>query len=204
MPEVCVDRNLAITAGALALEPWSVPRMVAQQAAASVADGSISSAGLTGQPGRLLIDTGLTWMSDSPLPAMMRLQVIRGYRTIVTSTPNLVQIWDSWRIGVGEPAGVPNSYGLVNSLCTLGLDNGTNSTALPNYARIHQDYPATASEEWVELPAGEEIDINYRCYVWTPPPWSNNASANNPLHEAHARSVTLRLWAFPMPDGALR
>lgn len=204
MPQVCTSRNLAITAGQLGLEKWSVPRMVAQTSATSTGDGAITGSGLPTQPGRLMIDTGLTWMSDSPLPSMMRLQVIRSYRTIVTSNPNAVQIWDSWRIGIGQPAATPDSYGLVNSLCTLGIDHGTNSSALPNYARVHQDYPATATEEWIELPAGVEIDINYRCYVWTPPPWSNNASANSPLHEAYSRGVNLRLWAFPMPDGAVR
>ncbi|WP_425301937.1 DUF7172 family protein [Nocardia farcinica] len=204
MPQVCVSRNLSIAGGALGLQPWSVPRMVAQVSATSTGDGAITGAGLTSPPGRLMIDTGLSWVSDSPLPTMMRLQVIRSYRTIVTSNPNVVQIWDSWRIGIDQLAQVPNSYGLVNSLCTLGVDHGTNQAALPNYARVHQDYPTTATEEWVELPAGSEIDVAYRAYVWTPPPWSNNASANQPLHEAHARGVKLRLWAFPMMDGAIR
>nr|WP_280505821.1 hypothetical protein [Nocardia farcinica] len=178
--------------------------MVAQASAASTDDGSIGTSGISTPTGRPLVNTGLTWMSDSPLPLMMRLQVIRSYRTIVTSNPNAVEIWDSWRIGVGQPAADPTSYGLVNSICRLAIDHGTNSSALPNYARVHQDYPATASEEWVELPAGEEIDINYRCFVWTPPPWSNNASANSPLHEVYARGVKLRLWAFPMADETVR
>ena len=204
MPQVCASQNLSITGGALGLKPWAVPRMVAQVTANSVADGSISSTGLTSQPGRLLIDTSLTYVSDSPLPLMMRLIVLRGYRSIVTSNPNAIQIWDSWNYAINATARTPDSYNLVNSLCTLGVDVGTNTTAQPYAGVISQDYPSTASEEWYTLPAGATLNIKYRCYVWTPPPWSNNANANSPSHSASARSVMLRLWSFPTADEGVR
>ncbi|MCM6777943.1 hypothetical protein NDR87_31405 [Nocardia sp. CDC159] len=203
-PQVCVARDLSTDAGQLGLEPWSAPRMVSQVSASSTGDGAITGAGLTTQPGRLMINAQISWVSDSPLPSMMRLQVIRSYRTIVCSNPNAVQIWDSWNYGIDRAARVPDAYNLVNSLCTLGIDIGTDNVAQPVYGRVHQDYPVTASEEWYELPAGSTLNVHYRCYVWTPPPWSNNASANNPLHEAHSRGVKLRLWAFPTMDEAVR
>ncbi len=204
MPEVCASRNLDVTAGVLGLEPWSVPRMVNQTVANSVADGTISSSGLTAQPGRLLIDTAITYVSDSPLPMMMRLIVFRNYRSIVCSNPNAIQIWDSWNYAIDATARTPDSYNLVNSLCTLGIDVGTNNVAQPYAGVITQDYPATQSEEWYTLPAGSTLNIKYRCYVWTPPPWSNNANANSPSHSASVRSTTLRLWAFPSADTDVR
>ncbi|WP_280420636.1 DUF7172 family protein [Nocardia carnea] len=204
MPQVCVDRNLSITAGQLGIEPWATPRLVAQQTVTATSDGTITGAGLTAQPGRLTVNAQTSWVSDSPLPAQMRLQVIRPYRTIISSNPNVVQIWDSWRLGVDQAAEVPANYGLVNSLCTLGMDHGTNTSGQPRYMRLHQDYPTSASEEWIELPAGSTLNVHYRAYIWTPPPFSNNASANQPLHEAYARGVTLRLWAFPTLDDEVR
>jgi hypothetical protein len=204
MPKVCASRNLSITDGVLGIAKWSAPRLVAQQTATSTGDGTITSAGLTSQPGRLMIDTSVSWTSDSPLASVMRLQVIRKYRTLIASNPNAVQIWDSWNVGIDKAAVAPDSYNLVNSLTTLSWDMGTDQASQPFYARIHQHYPATASEEWYDLPAGSSIQIKYRAYCWTPPPWSNNASANNPLHEAWARGVTLRLWAFPTLDEAVR
>lgn len=203
-PQVCVGRNLRINAGQLGLEKWSAPRMVAQTTAASTGDGAITGSGLTTQPGRLMIDAQVSWASDSPLPALMRLQVIRAYRTLITSNPNAVQIWDSWNYGIDEAARVPDNYSVVNSLTTLGLDAGTNNVSLPYYGRLHQDYPASSSEEWYDLAAGSTLNVWYRAYCWTPPPWSNNAAANNPLHEAWARSVKLRLWAFPTVDEEVR
>lgn len=204
MPEVCSGRNLDITAGVLGLEPWSVPRMVNQTVANSIADGSIPSTGLVSQPGRLLIDTAITYVSDSPLPLMMRLIVFRSYRSIVTSNPNAVQIWDSWNWAIDATARTPDSYNLVNSLCTLGIDVGTNTVAQPYAGVVSEDYPCTASEEWYTLPAGSTLNIKYRCYVWTPPPFSNNANANAPTHSASVRSTTLRLWAFPTADQDVR
>lgn len=204
MPEVCVGRDLDITNPALALEPWSAPRLVNQTVANSIADGTISSTGITSQPGRLLINTSITYVSDSPLDMMMRLIVFRNYRSIVTSNPNAVQIWDNWNYAINGTARDPDSYNLVRSLCTLGFDVGTNTTAQPYAGVITQDYPATASEEWYTLPAGATLNIKYRAYVWTPPPWSNNANANSPQHSASARSTTLRLWAFPTTDPAVR
>lgn len=204
MPEVCASRNLNTTNPALALEKWSVPRMVAQVSGNSAGDGAISSAGLTTQPGRLMVDLSLSWTSDAPIPLAMRLVVIRAYRTIITSNPNLVQIWDSWDYGIDRAAATPSSYNLVNSLCTLGFDIGTDNAAQPYPGKFTNDFPATASEEWYTLPAGSTLNVKYRSYCWTPPPWSNNANANSPVHEAWARSAKLRLWAFPQPDEAVR
>lgn len=204
MPEVCASANLNIATAAIRPEKWSAPRMVQQVSAASIADGTISSAGLVSQPGRLLIDTAISWTSDSPLDTMVRLVVIRDYRSIVVSNPNAIQIWDSWNYAINATARTPDSYNLVNSLCTLGIDVGTNNVAQPYAGVMSQDYPATASEEWYTLPAGATLNVKYRCYVWTPPPWSNNANANSPTHSASARSVKLRLWAFPTVDDRVR
>lgn len=204
MPQVCTSRNMTIVGGELGIAKGSAPRMVAQVSATSTGDGAITGAGLTTQPGRLMVNAQLSWISDSPLASQMRLQVIRPYRTIICSNPNAIQIWDSWNWAIDEAARVPDTYNLVNSLCTLGVDVGTDNIAQPYYGRIHQDYPATATEEWYELPAGSTLNVHYRSYVWTPPPWSNNASANNPLHEAYSRGVKLRLWAFPTVDEEIR
>lgn len=204
MPQVCVDRNMAIIGGKLGLAPWSRPRMVGQVVANSAADGAISSAGLQNQPGRLLINATIAWTNDSPLTALVQLQVIRAYRTLISSNPNVVEMWDRWSTGIDKLPPAPDSYALVNSLLTLGPDVGTDNNAQPYYQRIHQDYPASCGEEWFELAPGSTLNVWFRTYVWTPPPWSNNASANNPLHEAWARSVKLRLWAYPTADPEVR
>lgn len=203
MPSVCTDRNLAITAGVLGIEKWSAPRMVAQQSATSTADGSISSP-ITTQPGTQLIDASMSWVSDSPLDLWMRLQIIRSYWSIHTSNPNVIQIWDSWMTGVDEAAAIPNNYGAANGLCTLGIDVGVDTNSQPFGGIIQQDYPVNSTEDWIQLPAGSTLNVRYRCYVWTPPPWSNNANANSPNHAAYARGAKLRLWAYPSADQAVR
>ncbi|MGW5514240.1 DUF7172 family protein [Nocardia africana] len=204
MAQVCVDRNLAITAGVLGINKWSAPRMVAQVSAPSTGDGAITGNGLTAQPGRLMIDTSISWVSDSPLPSMVKLEVIRAYRTIICSNPNVIQIWDSWTTAVDGAARTPDNYGAANGITTFGFDAGTDNASQPVKGLIYQDYPQSATEDWIEVPAGSTLNVNYRCYVWTPPPWSNNANANSPTHEADVRGVKLRLWAYPTADEAVR
>jgi hypothetical protein len=204
MPEVCASNNLKITSGVLGLPKWSAPRMVQQVNLTSTGDGTISSAGLTTQPGRLMLDGSCTFTSDSPIPMMMRFQVIRAYRTLICSSPNAVQIWDSWNYAIDGTPDVPDTYNLVNSLTTLGIDVGTDTNAQPYSGRIYMDYPITSSEDWYTLPAGSTLNVHYSCYAWTPPPWSNNANANVPTHEAWSRSAKLRLWSFPMGDEDVR
>ncbi|RJO72967.1 hypothetical protein D5S18_22075 [Nocardia panacis] len=204
MPQVCVDRNLRIAGGQLGIEKWAAVRLVAETTAVSTGDGAITGNGLTSQPGRQMIDAALSWKSDSPLRLMMRLQVIRAYRTIICSNPNAVQIWDSWTAAVDAVPRTPDNYSAANGLTTFGFDVGTDNASQPSKGVISQDYPVSATEDWIELPAGSTLSVRYRCYVWTPPPWSNNASANQPVHEADARSVRLRLWAYPSADEAVR
>lgn len=204
MPQVCVGRDLKVTAGVLGIEKWAAPRMVSQVSATSTGDGSITGNGLTTQPGRLMIDASISWTSDSPLPLTMRLEVIRAYRTIIVSNPNVIQIWDSWFTAVDAAARTPDNYSAANGLTTLGLDAGTDNSSQPVKGVVSQDYPISATEDWITLPAGSTLNVKYRAYCWTPPPWSNNANANSPVHEADARSVKLRLWAYPTVDQAVR
>lgn len=203
-PKVCVDANMSVTSGVLGIAKWSAPRMVAQTTVTSTGDGTIASTGLTTQPGRLMLDAAVSWVSDSPLTAWMRLQVIRGYRTIISSNPNIVEIWDSWEYGIDQAARVPSNYSAANGFSTLGFDVGTDTNAQPVAGVIGEDYPATCTEDWIELPAGSTLNVRYQAYCWTPPPWSNNANANIPVHEADSRSVKLRLWAYPSADRNVR
>ncbi|WP_458793913.1 DUF7172 family protein [Nocardia nova] len=204
MPQVCTSRNLSISAGVLGIEKWSVPRMVGQVTATSTGDGPITGNGLTSQPGQLMIDTSISWVSDSPLPSMVKLEIIRQYRTIICSNPNVIQIWDSWTTAIDATARTPDNYSAANGLSTFGFDAGTDNASQPVKGLISQDYPVTATEDWIEVPASSTLNVKYRCYVWTPPPWSNNANANSPTHEADSRGVKLRLWAYPMADQAVR
>jgi len=47
------------------------------------------------------------------------------------------------------------------------------------------------------LAPGQRLNVHYRTYVWTPPPWSDNANKNSPQHQAAARYSRVQLQAFP-------
>lgn len=202
MPEVCVSRNMKITSGVLGIEKWSIPRHVGDSTFNSVGDGTLAANQTL--PGKLMIDGTLSWTSDSPLPTNILLRVNRAYRDFVTSNPNVVQFRDRWtyKIGTGpQVAEVPDVSATYQSQFGGGVDLGTSNTAVPFLGKIARFQDAHITEDWIgPVPVGETINVRYRCYVWTPQPFSNNANNNSPVHEARARSTQIQLIAFPTQD----
>lgn len=204
MADVCVSRNLTITAGALGIAPWSVFRLVADVTGTSTGDGSLSAQ--TRLPGKLMIDQQVSWTSDSQLPTRMLLRVTRAYRSIITSNPNAVQLREAIEHAIDATPRVPDPSRLVFSQCGYALDHGTDNAALPWIGRAFLDVDSTSTDVWFtdSLPAGSTLNVHYRTYAWTPPPYSNNANGNSPHHEAHARWTRLQLFAAPTQDEAIR
>jgi len=201
MAEVCVSRNMDIDGGVLGIQPWTTPRHVLDQTFTSTGDGTVTQ--LTTLPGTLLIDSGiLTWTNDSPLIAHVLLRVQRGYRNWRVSNPNAIQIRDrwTWRIGGIDPT-VPDPSSTYNGQSGAALDVGADVNATPVKGQYWEWEDGTMAEDWLTpVPPGEDLKVWYRCYVWTPPPWSNNANANDPQHSASVHNTRIQMIAFPSLD----
>lgn len=201
MAEVCVTRHTGITDGQLSLEPWSAPRIVYEALYPSGADGDVTQT--TTLPGKLMIDTGIvSWTNGSPLDAMIRVWIDRGARQWTTSNPNVIQIRDrlTYAIGGQNPA-VPDTTSVYTGQSGGGLDCGANAAATPYVGIYSEMEDPQVHEEWLgPIPPGDVLRVWYRCYLWTPPPWSSNANAGSPRHTAYVNSMFLRLMAFPTQD----
>lgn len=198
MPSVCVDENLTITSGGkLQLAPWSVPRQVAVAKAYSGYNGAIGA--LTALPGLLLIDQQLSWRNETPVDHTIVTRISRGTRAIVVSNPNAVQVRDRWTWAFDDTPTVPVTSGIFNSQCGLAGDIGTNSIAEPNPGMFWTWRSPDCIDDWQQLPVtpGQTYNVWYRLYVWTPPPWSDNANKNSPFHAVYVDPVTISLIAFP-------
>jgi hypothetical protein len=197
-PNVCLGENLTNDdAGNLLLAPWSVPRLVADVKGSSGGDGALV-APLTTLPGKLLIDIRAQWRNDAPLDQEVTIRVTRGSKAWVTSNPNAVQFRDRWSYGIGSEPAEPVTSGLFNSQCGSAVDFGTNSVAEPNPGVQWMWHPCNMMDEWVgPLAPGEILKVWYRCYVWTPPPFSDNANKNDPKHAALAGWARVSLLAQP-------
>jgi len=190
--------------GELRLAPWSVPRNVIDVLAYSGADTTSLPATET-LPGRLLIDRQIQWRNDSPVDHQLRVEVTRRWKRWITSNPNAVQFRDRWSWAITakdspfEQPEVPVVSGIFNSQCGSAGDISTNTVAEPNPGKFWHWWPTSTSEEWIPLvlKPGEIFALWYRCYVWTPPPFSNNANKNAPAHEAEAGWARIGLMVFP-------
>lgn len=199
-PNVCVDENLITDdAGLLRLQQWSVPRLVADVRAMSGGDGKLAPE--QALPGKLMIDQRVSWRNDTPLESMVLIRVIRASKRWIVSNPNAIQFRDRWTYVIDRDDLTPTTpvtTGIYNSQVGSAMDIGTNSVAEPLPGRQWCWAEANCSDEWVgPVPSGERINLWYRCYVWTPPPYSDNANKNSPIHEAYAGWARIQLMAYP-------
>ncbi|WP_409428371.1 hypothetical protein [Mycobacterium sp. SMC-11] len=202
---VCLSENLTTDpAGRLQLQPWSSVRLVADQIAESTGDTdgvTDNLPELSTLPGRLLIDKRMSWTNDAPIPQGMLVRVTRGPKEWIVSNPNAIQFRDRWTTAVDKTPVPPITTSIFNSQCGSSLDVATNWVAEPNPGVQYMWTDASTADEWVDpVPPGATFELWYRLYVWTPPPWSNNANLNNPQHAAAAHWTRLQLIAHPLAD----
>lgn len=197
MAVICIDENLDIgSGGRLALRPWSVPRLVVDEIAPSGGDGAVFPQ--TTLPGKLLIDHQTGWTNDAPIDQMVLVRITRACRDWLTSNPNALQLRDRWSTAIDRTPDVPVTTGQYNSQVGSAIDVGANTVSEPNYGRQWVSMDAHSTDEWVgPVGPGETLNLWYRAYLWTPPPWSDNANKTNPQHDFKARWSRVQMIAFP-------
>ncbi|URM86129.1 hypothetical protein SEA_BIGGITYBASS_29 [Gordonia phage BiggityBass] len=196
MVNVCVSENLQVEAGAISLAPWSVPRLVVDVVGSSSGDGPLFPQ--VTLPGKLLIDVKAGWVNDAPVDQMVLLRITRGRRDWLVSNPNAIQVRDRWSYALDREPAVPTTVGSYNSQVGSAIDLGTNTVAEPLDGRQWVSQDAHSSDEWVgPVAPGQKLNVWYRCYVWTPPPFSDNANGSNPQHEVRARYTRVQMIAYP-------
>lgn len=201
-PNVCVDENIGIDdAGLLVIQPYAVPRVVADVKTLGTGDTAQKLFPDTALPGRMLKDQKVGWRNETPLPCMVMIRVIRASKVWITSNPNAIQFRDRWTYTIDpdnvEPE-LPLPTGIYNSHTGSAIDLGTNTVAEPNPGKHWVWTDVNTMDEWVgPLEPGEKINLWYREYVWTPPPFSDNANRNKPQHTIISPWTRIVLWAFP-------
>ena len=198
-PNVCISENLITDeAGLLRAQPWTIPRCVRDvKALSNDGDGKVYET--TSLPGKLMINQQLSWKNDTMLDQTMLIRVVRGSRSLIESNPNAIQVRDRWSFAVDRLPAVPYTSGIYNSQFGTADDLGTNSVAEPEPGVQYLWSPVSCVDEWVpySVSPGQTFNFWYRAYLWTPPPWSDNANKNSPQHYAKLGWSRCQLWAYP-------
>lgn len=200
---VVVGENLVVNDdGELEMAPWSIPMLVHDVMVPSTGDGDLVETIYA--PGKLLMDQQLTWRNDTPVDVTMLIRVTRRYKRWIVSNPNAIQFRDRWSWAIDAPAENPLTGGIVNSQCGSSADIGTNTVAEPNPGKFWHWWGTNTEDEWVWLTVrqGQTVNFWYKCFVWTPPPFANNANKNQPQHVAEAGWTRVQMIAYPQ-QGAL-
>lgn len=206
MTKVCISKNLGVDSGVLKVEPWSVFRHVADTTTPATGDGTIVQTDYL--PGKLMVQAGLAWTSDAPIPLQMVVRIQRGPRQIITSNPNAVQIRDRWtslNSPIGELPEYPTTAIVFQSQRTLAGDLSTNIDTTPKAGIFANYIDQTMTEDLVPdlLMPGETVTVLYAAFAWTPPPFSNNANAGGPVHTVTVSWVRIQLMAIPAQDSGV-
>lgn len=193
---VCISPALTTDDdGLLKLQPYAVPRLVVDELAQGSEGKVYESQSL---PGKLLIEKRVEWYNDTPLEHMVRIMVSRSDRAWITSNPNAVEIRDLWTRAIDAEPSVPVVTGLYNGACGSSVDIGTNTVSEPLPGRHWVWEAGHLSDEYMgPVEPGSTLKVWYRAYVWTPPPWSNNANNSAPQHWASAKHSRISLMVFP-------
>lgn len=196
---ICLGENLTSDAatGMLQMAKWSVPRLVHDESILSTGDGSVVET--TSSPGKMLMDHSASWLNDSPVGHTMLIRVVRHWKKVVTSNPNALQFRDRWSWQINAPAVDPLTSGILNGQSGLAGDLGTDTVAEPLPGVFTAWLGSNCVDEWVGLTLNPDdvFNLRYRMYIWTPPPWSDNANKNAPTHSAEAGWSRVQLWVFP-------
>lgn len=185
--------------GVLRMAPWSVPRLVVDQLATAGGDGAMGA--VTQLPGHLLIDSIAAWRNNTPVPHTVRIVVTRRWKTWIVTNPNAVQFRDKWTHAIDGPVSPPDTSSNFNGQIGSAVDVSTNTVSEPNEGIFQAWWGTNSVDEWIAAPIEPESTINvwYRAYAWTPPPWSDNANRSKPYGWAEAGWARVSLWAYPNP-----
>jgi hypothetical protein len=200
---VCVDKNLKVVSGALDIQAWVGRRLVLNSTTAASNDTTFTAE--IQLPGTVHLDVTANYTNPETVPLLIRVDVMRGYRSIRTSQPNLIFFRDRTTVAVGPvmtvAADEPAISEVLDSEMGGGMDRHTDPDLTPSVGTLRRDQPImTYCPGDFLVPPGERIQVRYRCSHYSAAPWSSAANNNSPQYEARARSVTIQLWAGPVPD----
>jgi hypothetical protein len=201
-PTVCVAEHLIVNeAGELCMAPWAVPRNVVDEIAKSNGDTTKLLMTINLERALMLIDWSGSWLNDTPVDHMIRIQITRRYKRWITSNPNAVQFRDRWSTAIDADPAEPVISDTLNGQVGSAGDLGSNTVAEPFPGKFWHWWGTSTADEWIgPVEPGQRLNAAYRAYVWTPPPFSNNANKNSPAHEAEAGYARIALHAMPQPS----
>lgn len=205
MSEVCVSDAFTVTDGALGLAAWT-GAVIESREIEEISYEWPGMTGITSLPGEALWDHTVIGTNTAGVARLAVFRLQRPYSTMLeVPQPNAMQMRDAWAYRVGPNVTAPNVSVVedYNGAWTASADSGTFSDGTTRKGRLYLYFPGSMVDVQVRVPAGEQVALRWRGYIWTPPPWSNNADNGNGQGK-YIVGYTLRtlMW-LPVDEGAL-
>lgn len=196
---VCVSGHFRAVGNVLDIAAFMGRRLVLSQTTNASGDGSFTTQSTL--PGTNHVDnTGspASWLNNTGVDQMVRVEILPGSKYIRSSQPNLTFLRHraTFAVGAAPVAEDPNLLNDYDSEFGGGFDRITadGDTPLSGVAEMSEAISPYTLDD-VLVPAGETLQVKYRCAHFSPDPWSETANNNVANYDATARSVTIQFWA---------
>lgn len=202
---VCIDANFTTDAsGALGIAPWAFVQTVATSRRTAVQTVTTPDTAL---PGRLLDAAGTPpWRNDAPMDRDVVVLWSTPAVRLDISNPNAVQVRARLRVLVEDAPSspsIPDPTGSYEAAWTASTDMGTDGNGVPLYSQYHRAFPGGLVQRTARVGPGQYLQVLWSLYAWNPPPYANNASANNALTRATVYGHDLAAYALPNVEGGV-
>lgn len=207
MSKVCVSDAFTIVDGALGLAAWTGAEFYRRRVGAEV---TLTQTGaIPTLPGIELWDMVEVAVNEAHVNRLAVFRLQRPIITLIVPQPNAMQVRDRWEVRVAPRGGVPDIPGALemstaqvyNGAWTASADSGTFSNGTTRKGRMYRHFPGPMVDVQVTVPPDHTAAIRWMGYVWTPPPWSNNADAGNATGNYACTAPMLTAMLLPTEEG---
>lgn len=192
---ICVGPSFRATGNVLDISFYWGRRAHQTNFVPAVNDGAFTTQ--TSLPGLNHIDTTQTFVNATGIDLRMWVEIQPGSKYVKASQPNLVFLRHraTQAVGVAPVADDPNLLTDFDSEFGGGLDLITADDAVPLSGVAEFSQPVMPY--WLDeilVPAGQSLQVKYRCAHYSPDPWSDTANNNVATYDATARWVNITFW----------
>lgn len=154
----------------------------------------------TSLPGEELTSGHLEATNNASATRTLLVVWSRPYVYLRAAQPNASQVRMKARVesGASLPSPVaPNPTASYDAAFTASTDVGTDGEGTPKFGHYTRAFPGGCWRHVEPVEAGHTVRVSWSVHVWAPPPWSDNASDNNPMQNSYIGPYSVWGAFFP-------
>ena len=162
-------------------------------------DPVATSSVTTSLPGTEIYQTSLKWTNNTGIDRTVVLLWNRPSLHVRIAQPNAVQMRAKSVFGPGTSqfGATPDPSHDYDAAWTVSYDKGTQGNGVPKYGHYTRMIPGGVGVRQFPVADGDTVSLSWSLHLWNPPPYADNASNNNPIHDVIVSRHHAQVLALP-------